>query len=42
MARKQEIPTCDEIVKRYEKGFNFNQQIKLYDKVKVNEDFLSI
>ena len=39
MARKQIIPTCDEIVKRYEKGFNFNQQIKLYDKVKVNEDF---
>lgn len=39
MARKQIIPTCDEIVKRYEKGFKFNQQIKLYDKVKVNEDF---
>ncbi len=39
MARKQKIPTCDEIVKRYEKGYNFNQQIKLYDKVKVNEDF---
>lgn len=39
MARKQKIPTCDEIVKRYESGFQFNQRIKLYDKVKVNEDF---
>ena len=39
MARKQKIPTCDEIAKRYESGFQFNQRIKLYDKVKVNEDF---
>lgn len=39
MARKQIIPTCDEIVKRYERGFDFNQRIKLYDTVKVNEDF---
>lgn len=39
MARKQKIPTCEEIVKRYETGFQFNQRINLYDKVKVNEDF---
>lgn len=39
MARKQKIPNCEEIVKRYEAGFDFNQRIKLYDKVKVNEDF---
>lgn len=39
MAKKQHIPNCDEIVKRYEKGYSFNQQIGLYDQVKVNEDF---
>ena len=39
MARKQKIPTCEEIVKRYDKGYSFNQQIGLYDQVKVNEDF---
>lgn len=39
MARKQKIPTCDEVLKKYEKGFNFNQQIGLYDQVQVNEDF---
>ena len=39
MARKQKIPTCEEILKRFEKGYRFNQQIGLYDKVKVNEDF---
>ena len=39
MARKQKIPTCEEIVKRYDKGYDFNQQIGLYDQVKVNEDF---
>jgi hypothetical protein len=39
MARKQKIPTCEEILKRFEKGYSFNQQIGLYDKVKVNEDF---
>lgn len=39
MARKQKIPTCDEILKKYEKCYDFNKQIELYDKVKVNEDF---
>lgn len=39
MARKQKIPTCEEILKKFEKGYSFNQQIGLYDKVKVNEDF---
>lgn len=39
MARKQKIPTCEEIRKRYEKCYDFNQQIGLYDQVKVNEDF---
>lgn len=39
MARKQKIPTREEIVKRYEKCYDFNQQIGLYDQVKVNEDF---
>lgn len=39
MARKQKIPTCEEIVKRYDKGYQFNHQIGLYDQVKVNEDF---
>ena len=39
MARKQKIPTCEEILKKYDKCFGFNQQIGLYDTVKVNEDF---
>lgn len=39
MARKQKIPTCEEILKKFENGYSFNQQIGLYDKVKVNEDF---
>lgn len=39
MARKQKIPTLEEILKRYDKGYGFNQAIGLYDKVKVNEDF---
>ena len=39
MARKQKIPTVEEILKRYEAGYSFNQRIGLYDKVKVNEDF---
>lgn len=39
MARKQKIPTNDEIQKQYEKAYAFNQQIGLYDTVKVNEDF---
>lgn len=39
MAGKQKIPTHDEIMKKYEKGYSFNQRIGLYDQVKVNEDF---
>lgn len=39
MARKQKIPTNQEIQKQYEKAYAFNQQIGLYDTVKVNEDF---
>ncbi len=39
MSRKQKIPTNEEIQKRYEKAYGFNQQIGLYDTVKVNEDF---
>lgn len=39
MARKQKIPTCEEIIKKFDKCFAFNQQIGLYDTVKVNEDF---
>lgn len=39
MARKQKIPTLEEIRKRFEAGYSFNQQIKLYETVKVNEDF---
>ena len=39
MARKQAIPTNEEIQKRFEKCYGFNNQIGLYDQVKVNEDF---
>lgn len=39
MALKQKIPTCEDVLNRFEKGFNFNNAIKLYDQVKVNEDF---
>ena len=39
MARKVKIPTNEEIQQRFEKCFSFNQQIGLYDTVKVNEDF---
>ena len=37
--KKQKAPTLQEVLKRYEKGYSFNQQIGLYDTVKVNEDF---
>jgi hypothetical protein len=36
MARKQKKPTREEILKRYEKAYGFNQAIGLYDQVKVN------
>lgn len=39
MARKQIIPDNKEIWKRFDKCYSFNNQIKLYDQVKVNEDF---
>lgn len=39
MARKFKIPTREDVLKRYQSGFSFNQQIGLYDQVKVNEDF---
>lgn len=37
--KKVKIPKLDEVLKRFEAGYNFNQQIGLYDTVKVNEDF---
>lgn len=39
MAYKQKIPTLQEILKKYDKAYNFNQAINLYDTVKVNEDY---
>lgn len=39
MARKFKIPTHEEIWKRFEKGYGFNEQIGLYDQVTVNENF---
>lgn len=39
MAKKFKIPTHEEIWKHFEKGYNFNEQIGLYDQVTVNENF---
>lgn len=39
MERKFKVPTHEEIWKRFEKGYNFNEQIGLYDQVTVNENF---
>ena len=39
MARKQKIPNNEEIQKCFEKCYGFNEQIGLYDQVKVNDDF---
>ena len=39
MEQKQKKPTLEEVLKKYENGYSFNQQIGLYDTVKVNEDF---
>ena len=39
MAYKQKLPTLQEIMKKYDAAFHFNQAIGLYDTVKVNEDF---
>ena len=33
------MPTCDEINKKFEKAFDFKQQIGLYDTVQINEEF---
>nr|DAI27771.1 MAG TPA: portal protein [Caudoviricetes sp.] len=33
------MPTLQEILKKYDKAYNFNQAINLYDTVKVNEDY---
>ena len=37
--KKMNAPTCEEINKKFEKAFDFNSQIGLYDTVQVNEDF---
>ena len=37
--KKTKSITCEEIQKKFETCFKFNQQIGLYDTVKVNEDF---
>ena len=39
MARKMKIPDHKELLAKYEKGHKFNQDIDLYDKVRVNENF---
>ncbi len=39
MARKFKIPTHEEIWKRFEKGYGFNENIGLYDQVTVNENY---
>ena len=39
MARRFKLPTLEEVLKRVEKGYKFNDSIGLYDQVKVNEDF---
>jgi hypothetical protein len=36
---KQKVPTYEEINKKFEKSFDFNSKIGLYDTVQVNEDF---
>ena len=39
MAKKKKIPTLEQVMANYEKGFGFNQKIGLYDTVRVNEQF---
>ena len=39
MAKKFKIPTHEEILQRFDKGYGFNEQIGLYDQVTVNENF---
>lgn len=39
MAKKFKIPTHEEIWKRFDKGYEFNENIGLYDQVTVNENF---
>lgn len=37
--KKIKNPTCEEINKKFEKAFDFKQQIGLYDTVQINEEF---
>lgn len=37
--KKIKMPTADEINKKFEKAFDFKQQIGLYDTVQINEEF---
>lgn len=37
--RKGKTPTVDEINKKFEKAFEFKQQVGLYDTVQINEEF---
>ena len=39
MPKKFKLPTNEDIQKRHEKAYGFNQQIGLYDQVYVNENF---
>ena len=39
MAKEFKIPTHEEILQRFDKGYGFNEQIGLYDQVTVNENF---
>lgn len=39
MAKKFKIPAHEEIWKRFDKGYEFNENIGLYDQVTVNENF---
>lgn len=39
MPKKFKLPTNEEIQKKHEKAYGFNQQIGLYDQVYVNENF---
>ena len=39
MAKKFKLPTHEEIQKRFEKCYQYNEQIGLYSQVKVNEDY---
>jgi hypothetical protein len=38
-SRKKNTPTHEQIIKNFDKGFEFNEQIGLFDQVTVNENF---